>query len=711
MKQKLFLNRIAFSTALFFNLSVGLAQWESHGPYGGIMRDVKTNGSMVFAATPNGVFRSSDDGVTWTAANKGLERTSINALTFNNTGIFAGSQYNGVYFSPNNGNTWTTKNNGLMSLFITSLFTSADGDLFAGTPEGAYRSTNNGNLWVAINNGLPSFYDIYDWAQMGDSIYAATYGQGLFMTTNDGASWTQVGNGFPMGNPPTGPFVYGLATFGNSIFAGTSNGVYVSHTRGTSWMSSNTGFPSGMWARCFTQKAGKIFAGTHSEGIYVSTDNGATWSPTNNGLHDWPLNNGLPHNYLTIAALEVSGSNILAATFNGMYRSSDNGGTWMDSNEGILATEITSITSNGNMICAGANWTGIYVTSNQGASWSRANTGLGSNHILAVTNNGSHFFASCLNRRVFRSGNNGANWVFAGNGLPTDPFKLDSHGQRVFALTNGTRFTNRKLFQTTDNGDNWTEIIGSNAISGGMSAMEITSTYIYIGTSQGNLYRSSDDGDSWQDISVYVPSVEISVILAISDNEVYIGTTGKGIYKFTNNGYTMVSSSNGLTNFNITDIKMQNDILFASTRGGGIFVSANHGANWEAFNEGLDNKFVSEMACENLKVYAGTDAGIYQTTEESFSKIALLAGVKDQQIEHGISFYPNPAAGMVYFNLPQEKIYDICVYDATGKKVCDVETRSGQKTGAIDLSGKQKGIYLMKLRSEKGDFTHKIVLQ
>src|SRR4051812_38461338 len=97
MKKSLF---SVYSGIVFFllsNVNPSLAQWESKGPYGGPIFSLKTVGNLMFAGTTNGIFKSSDNGQTWTASNKGLERVKIEAITAKGGTIFAGSGYNGVY--------------------------------------------------------------------------------------------------------------------------------------------------------------------------------------------------------------------------------------------------------------------------------------------------------------------------------------------------------------------------------------------------------------------------------------------------------------------------------------------------------------------------------------------------------------------------------------------------------------------------------------
>ena len=59
----------------------------------------------------------------------------------------------GVFRSSNNGDSWTPI--GLMNQqYIYALITSNNGMLFAGTEGGIFRSLNNGDTWTSVNVGL-----------------------------------------------------------------------------------------------------------------------------------------------------------------------------------------------------------------------------------------------------------------------------------------------------------------------------------------------------------------------------------------------------------------------------------------------------------------------------------------------------------------------------------------------------------------------------
>jgi len=104
------------------------------------VRAVATNGTYVFAGTSNyyenpnivpvGIYRSADNGISWTLVNSGLGSMDIGSLVFNGTDLYAGTKA-GVYKSSNNGDSWTLFNDGFTTPpNTTSLFVSG-GYLFA----------------------------------------------------------------------------------------------------------------------------------------------------------------------------------------------------------------------------------------------------------------------------------------------------------------------------------------------------------------------------------------------------------------------------------------------------------------------------------------------------------------------------------------------------------------------------------------------------
>jgi len=195
------------------------------GGWNGDVAAVAINSSgHIFAGTENGsIARSIDNGKTWTylSFNTGLIIRYLRVLMINASGhIFAGVDV-GVLRSMDNGSTWTASNTGLTNQSVQTLFINASQDLFAGTAGGIFRSTNNGDMWTDVNNGLANKEVLTLAGNSGEDIFAGTNGGGVFRSSDNGDHWNEINAGL------TRQIVYSLAFDSNKvIYAGTHGGVF-----------------------------------------------------------------------------------------------------------------------------------------------------------------------------------------------------------------------------------------------------------------------------------------------------------------------------------------------------------------------------------------------------------------------------------------------------------------------------------------------------
>ena len=318
MKSRTILYFLAGLVLLATNGTV-VAQWVQTSLDTVSVNTIAVSGTNIFASTgwpfislPNGVFRSTDNGTTWTAVNNGLpEPLWVSVLVVSDTHLFAGTG-SGVFRSTNNGTSWTEVNTGLTDSVVLSLTVSGI-YLFAGTNSDVFRSSNNGTTWTAADSGLPvNIAAVNAFAVSGPNIFLGAgnpFGggdAGVFLSTNSGTSWTEVKAGLTNTN------VMSLAVSGEKLFAGTyPSGVFLSTNNGASWAPANTPFSE------FSEmlRVGpNLFAGTGSpyspggDGVFLST-NGTTWTTVNAGLTD-----------TSVHALAVADTNLFAGTQTGVWR-------------------------------------------------------------------------------------------------------------------------------------------------------------------------------------------------------------------------------------------------------------------------------------------------------------------------------------------------------------------------------------------------------
>lgn len=309
-----------------FRSTNGGASWTDVGAGLGPFRSVWTfantgTGQIYAAAWGGGLHRSTDNGATWSQAP--LTNTWIYSIAATSSGpVFAGGyDASGVYRTTNNGVSWQSLNTGLSGLGVTALAVDDSGAILLGTGNyaetggGVYRSTNSGASWTSISVGLPTSM-VHAFAVTATGQYfAGTLGSGIYRSTNRGANWSAV-NG-SLGSPVIRSL---LATPGNLFAATGTAGVYRSTDNGGNWTAVNGGVSNlRTWALA-SNAPGTIYLGT---GVYG--DSGHVYRSTNNGSSWTRIFVQAPPHPVWALTINPSGHLYVGTYGNGLFRSTNNG--------------------------------------------------------------------------------------------------------------------------------------------------------------------------------------------------------------------------------------------------------------------------------------------------------------------------------------------------------------------------------------------------
>jgi VWFA-related protein len=478
------------------------------------------------------------------------------------------------------------------------------------------------------------------------------------------AQWTQV-------NVPLGPSITAMtATSDSGIFAlrndstfyfvGSSTTSIVGHLREIS-------------IDCFAVVGSSVYYG--SGGVYRMTHTASGWQTT--------LMSGSVATYPP-TALAAMGTTLFAGTYVDLYRSSDEGHTWVAAGTGLPQGEITALAVNGSRLFAGTGKSGIYYSTNNGGSWTMANTGLSTLAVASIavgpgTVDGTIIYAG-TSQGIFISTNNGSSWSPATNGLPL------ANGAHLrypkFANIGSTMFVvadSLGIFKTTNNGASW--VYASETLPGAnVLNLAVTGSRLYAGTGECGLYWSDDFGTTWTrkdlEYSEYITEATFGAGIdmgAGGNGAIYIGTD-RGICRSTDNGLTWKVSSKGIPRvllggaadygaasiirasaqtfaFTTATDGSGSRTVFAGTDIGGILVSRDGGLTWQSANKGLpytpssdiasiSNWYdtVSVLSSNGPVVWAGLQAGrVYQSTDNGMSWVATNTGIP-AAIVTGIAF-------------------------------------------------------------------------
>ena len=82
---------------------------------------------------------------------------------------------------------------------------------------------------------------------------------------------------------------------------------------------------------------------------------------------------------------------------------------------------------------------------------------------------------------------------------------------------------------------------------------------------------------------------------------------------------------------------------------------------------------------------------------------------EEEWLNNQVTVYPNPASDRVTVQLDELRAESIMVFNSLGQRVADLPARSD----LIDLNTSQweNGIYLMKIQTDKGVATKRVIIQ
>jgi ligand-binding sensor domain-containing protein len=219
---------------------------------------------------------------------------------------YAGTWGGGVYKSTDNGGHWSAANTGLQAgdVYALAIEPAAPNTIYAGTEAGVFRTTDGGGNWAAASSGLGPRV-VYALAFLGSALYAGT-DRGVYVTTNGGGSWSSACQGLAAGR------VLSLAAGGGKLYSGTDQGVFA--LSGSAWAKAG-GLAAPVHALALNPKnPAAVIAGT-ANGVYVSLNAGGAWRPFSGGLSGYALE---------VAGLALDGdvepAVVYAATGDGLWR-------------------------------------------------------------------------------------------------------------------------------------------------------------------------------------------------------------------------------------------------------------------------------------------------------------------------------------------------------------------------------------------------------
>jgi len=662
------------------------SQWNrTSGPEGISIRTITTIDGILYAGTyTDGLFMSNDDGMTWDAINEGIEYLDVTSVINLKGSLFAGTFGKGVFRSDDNGLTWQAPTTATDIAVVTIVVN--DTILFAGSiDEGVYRSSDMGVTWVPVTQG---FNSIQAMGVSGGAVFATIFGYTV-KTTDNGDTWNYV-------DELEGAAIWTYYCKDSLIMAGASNEIYKSTDFGISFTVIPLSFPFSLVnINAITQLGSAFFAGTSYDGVYTSTDDGFTWVSANEGMGP-----------KDIRALTVTDNSTLIAgsRYVGVYRSTDTAISWNKSMTGFPAgSTIASMLASNIHVYAGTR-DGIYRTSDNGTSWiklSGDNDTLNYSTVQGLCEKDGVIFAGTrlqFSSSVYKSEDEGITWVSSGSGLPGDLTfitGLTTIGGNILASTD------QGVYYSPDDGDSWLQ---ANIPQNYIPSIAAGAFYAYAPMSSYGVFRSSDNGVNWN-IALVSPTIDYVEVAAIG-NHAFAGSFFAGTRYSSNNGslwYISDGFPDDASIFAIYPFGEGSVLAGTDLYPDWIYISDDFGVSYSPYSEGLGpNAPTESFTVNDTFMFAGTDYnGVWRRTRPEFVDVSSPDG--DLINLHLSQNMPNPfnSYTRIDYSIPEKGYVCLEVINLIGERV-DILVGGYQGTGSYsivfhpkDLAG---GIYFCSLR-------------
>ena len=526
-------------------------------------------------STDGQIWRSTDNGVTWTKSTGVTDANGVGRLTIG----AAASNRNIMYAEA------TNQNAGLSASDLANIFKSTDnGVTWTGTARGngtKYKTYTNKNSESPSLDGLLSGQGWYNQLVIVDPVdpNVAYFGGALLLTktADGGATYSQTSNWLAQFSLPYvhADFHGGTIATDGTLYVGTDGGIFRSTNAGAAFtdvlnkgiashlvyqVGSSTNNPNaaivglqdngtrvrvgntatfnqiigGDGFGCDVNRADatKMLGSLYYDRIYKSTNGGTSFSASCTGITECNNSGTAPfHTMLSAWAGDATGNTLFTFSNTKAYKTTNYATAWTalgtsgvpaagDTNP-VFIRGINSAKTNANTVGIVANSGRAYLTTNGGTSWTQI----------------------------------GSTVSLPGNGLSLSWIAFDpTDASIIYIASVAPSLTAHHLWRSTNSGASWTAIdSGASGFPSGIPVNALSfdpanPTTLYAATHLG-VYASLDSGDTWTRWGSGMPLVNVTDLYVASDNSlIRAATFGRSVWELSSAPtYTIGGSVSGLT--------------------------------------------------------------------------------------------------------------------------------------------------------------------
>lgn len=426
-----------------------------------------------------------------------------------------------------------------------------------------------------------------------NTVFAGTT-NGIYQSNDNGINWMPINNGLP------NIYVNSLFAIGDKLFAGISEGLFL--YTGNRWIK-NQSIPTSS-VKSFTKLGNSLFAATNTKGVFISGDNGDTWVAINKGINSGPLPS-------PCFVLSANNDNLFLSTQDGMCLFNFKDSSWKWIKNGLptqfvfniyYQLPIFGLASIGNNVFATNNH-GVFLYNKTDSLWTKKTNGLWDTSVRCIAVTGNYIYVGTDSGNVFVSADNAETWVKTKNSglVKDDIFAIAFKDNMIFA---GCRSKGSGVYVSNNNASTWEKANTGLSILKA-SALLFSDTSIFA--AGGRVYKTAKIDDTWQETSNGLGYTYNTSILRL-DTILFVGNQTGGVYRSFDYGKKWSTVNSGLKNKNILCLGANNSKLYAGTKGGGVFEL--NGSNWLSILKDLPNKNVNALLISDTNIIVSTDSGV-----------------------------------------------------------------------------------------------------
>ncbi len=646
------------------------AQWrEVSTPLCHTIFSLCSTSQMVFAATDVGIYRSSDNGVSWEIETSGVDLLAppITKICANETVVLALSPGTGVYRSLDKGKSWTRVNTGALASDISSLYTPSSA-VYLKQDNGLVRySSDFGVTWFSLTSeafksvasSAKTFYAVtqndslvaYDTPNSRSSLMQLNDASSRLLSANDTAVYYVTPSGFHYYLLTSGVTKNGLGGVFNSAvdyLAGSAGKILLT----TDWIYYGKNLETFKYAvqlpnsdviaaTCIAESATAMFIGSGDGRLYRSTDAGQTWSMMASGLfisaitcihqqdneaycatresgilastdygNSWRTANTAVVND-SLSAIHCDNPTQYRSGVRGMFRSTDKGKTWLECNDKLARLPVKKFLSRfGAMYCLLDG--SIERSTNRGDTWLRCAAGLSDSTVFDYSSNDLNTFLCGTALGVFQSTDEGLSWKQFGVGdIPKNVRFVFSTDSNVFAVN-----AYGAIYIASKSEKNW---FNWKVFSDTVDYAFANNNVIYVCSSKFGLQCSADEGYNWLQLNGDFSSFRPSCLSAVGDSLLAgfpNGTLFKcSLRKLVQDAFQDWQIVPGSSSASVNCLEPVGSDLYAGCQAIGMNIVSNN-AGWQSFTKGMGPVSIQALHKRGSIVYAATyDYGLFRSAD------------------------------------------------------------------------------------------------